>query len=109
MELLIKDRLYIPAMLKSQNSFMEFNLKKSILGKVGITDDERKYFDIVEDKESKSVKWDSKKDKEKPLTVDFTKEELDYLKKSCEKISEASYPDDFWTCVERIYNEANSL
>lgn len=106
MELQIKDRLYIPTMLKQQGSFLEYNLKKSILNKVSLTEEDKEKFHIEEDKETKSIKWDAKTDVENPLTVDFSKEELSYLKESCEKIAEAPYPDDFWVCVERIYNEA---
>lgn len=52
--------------------------------------------------------WDVEKDREQPLIVDFTKDELSYLKTACEKLAEAPYPDDFWLTVEKIYNAANA-
>ena len=38
---------------------------------------------IVEDQQAGKVTWDSKKDMEQPLVVEFSKQEIDYLKKSC--------------------------
>lgn len=37
MELHIIDRISIPSILPSENSFMDYNLKRSIIKKVGIT------------------------------------------------------------------------
>jgi hypothetical protein len=36
--------------------------------------------------------------------MEFTPEEMDYLKTSCERISDEQLPDDMWSCVEKIYN-----
>lgn len=108
MELNIKDRIYIPRMLPEQGKFMEFNLKRSIIQKVVLTDEDRDKYSIVEHKDEGRVEWDSNKDFECPLNVDFTKEELDYLKNSCEALVESAYPDDFWVTVEKIYDAANS-
>lgn len=41
MELTIKDRLYLPSFLPARGNFKEFNLKKEILRKIAISDDER--------------------------------------------------------------------
>lgn len=106
MELHIKDRLFLPQILPAQNTFMDFNLKKSIIDKVLITPDDREAFKIEEDKEANRITWDSEKDAKEPLVVEFTKEELAYLKKGCEALSSAPYPDDFWITVEKIYNAA---
>ena len=107
MELYIKERFYIPQMLPQQNTFMEFGLKRSILNKVEITEKDKKEYNIQEDQENNRITWDYKKDKECPLVVEFTEEETKFLKKSCEKLSEVNYPDDFWVVVEKIYNAAN--
>lgn len=45
---------------------------------------------------------------EQPLVVEFSKQEIDYLKKSCEALAESAYPDDLWATVEKIYNAANA-
>ena len=108
MDLYIKDRFYIPQMLPAQGKFMEFNLKRGIIAKVAITEEDKKKYSIAEHQEDNSIKWDSKKDAENPLVVDFSKEELDYLKQSCEGLVESAYPDDFWLTVEKIYNAANA-
>lgn len=106
MELHIKDRLYLPQILPAQNTFMEFNLKKSILEKIVISEREREAFKIMEDKEAGKITWDSEKDANEPLSVEFSKEEVAYLKKGCEALASAPYPDDFWVTVEKVYNAA---
>lgn len=106
MKLHIKDKLFMPQILPAQNTFLEFNLKKSILEKVAITAKEREDFKIVSNKEEGTITWDSEKDMAEPIVVDFSKEEMAYLKKGCEALSSAPYPDDFWVTVEKIYNEA---
>ena len=72
MELHIKDRIYFPQLLPQQGNFMEFNLKRSILKKVVINDNDRTEYNIQEDKENGRVTWDSNKDFSQPLMVDFT-------------------------------------
>lgn len=108
MELHIKDRLYIPQLLPAQNSFMEYNLKREIIKKVILTEKDKEEYAIVEDSKANKITWDSQKDMEQPLVVDFSKQEIDYLKKSCEALVESVYPDDLWVTVEKIYNAANA-
>lgn len=106
MELHIKDRIYFPQLLPQQGNFMEFNLKRSIIKKVALSEEERKDFNIQEDKENQRITWDSEKDNSLPLTVEFTKEEMALLRKGCEQFTEkeAPAPDDFWALVEKIYD-----
>lgn len=104
MELHIKDRLYLPQVLPAQNSFKDFSLKKSIIEKVRFSNEEKEKFKMKEDAEHQKITWDQKLDNEAPLNVEFTKEEIEYLKKGCEALVEAPYPDDFWVTVEKIYN-----
>ena len=107
MELHIKERIYIPQVLPQQNDFIGFNLKRSIIKKVGLTESDQETYNIQEDKENGRVTWNVEKDRELPLVVDFTKEEIDYLQKACEKLSDSVYPDDFWMVVEKIYNSSH--
>lgn len=104
MELHIKDRIYIPQLLMEKNSFSEFSLKRSIINKVSISEEDRTKYNFSEDKDGNRITWDSKKDIENPLSVDFTKEELEYIKKSCESLVDTQYPDDLWATVEKIYD-----
>lgn len=104
MELTIKDRLYIPALLPKEGNFKQFNLKKEIRRKVAISDKEREMLNLRENPETKRIEWDVAK--EIPLHVDFTQEEIDYLKSVCEKLSDEQLPDDMWSSVETVYNEA---
>lgn len=103
MELTIKDRLYLPSFLPARGNFKEFNLKKEILRKIAISDDERQEINLHENAEDKRIEWDV--EKERPLLVEFSKEEMDYLKKACERISDEELPDDMWATVETVYNE----
>lgn len=108
MDLHIKDRLLIPSIFPERGNFMDFNLKKSIARKIAITEQNRKDYEIVEKKEEKRIEWNAQKDAETPLVVEFSKEELDYMRKSCEAIAEQQMPDEMWDVVERIYNEAQN-
>ena len=103
MELTIKDRLYLPSFLPARGNFKEFNLKKDIRRKIAISDDERQEINLRENAEDKRIEWDV--EKERPLLVEFSKEEMDYLKKACERISDEELPDDMWATVETVYNE----
>lgn len=106
MELHIKERLLIPTILPEKGTFMEFNLKKSILSKITLTEQDRADYEIVEKREEKRVEWNVQKDAETPLVVEFSKDELDYMKKACEAVSEQQLPDEVWAVVEHIYDEA---
>ena len=50
-----------------------------------------------------SIEWDV--EKEQPLPVEFSFDEMAYLQAACEKISDEELPDDMWGTVEAIYNE----
>ena len=109
MDLHIKDRLLIPSIFPERGNFMDFNLKKSIARKIAISEQDRKDYEIVEKKEEKRIEWNVQKDAETPLVVEFSKEELDYMRRSCEAIAEQQMPDEMWAVVERIYNEAQNF
>lgn len=102
MELSIKDRLYIPAILPQEGTFKEYNHKKEILRKIEISQQERSDVGLKENKENGRIEWDVEKDT--PLSVSFSTEELQYLKQSCEKLSDQQLPDDMWQIVERLYD-----
>jgi hypothetical protein len=103
-QLHIKDRIYFPNILPKTGTFLEFNLKKSIVKKVAITDEDKEHFNIKTDQERGVINWDNEKDMAEPLEVSFTTEELEFLKKSCESLTEKENTDDFWMVVEKIYN-----
>ena len=105
MELQIKDRLYIPALLPKEGNFKQFNLKKDILRKIEIPEKEREDTELNENTENRRIEWNTEKDV--PRNFDFSAEELGYLKQCCEKISDEALPDDAWATVEKIYNATN--
>lgn len=102
MDLLVKDRLYLPTFLPKEGTFKDFNVKKEILKKIEISDSEREEVGLKENAKTKRIEWDTEKDT--PLNVDFSAEELEYLKQSCEKISDEKLPDDMWSTVEKLYD-----
>jgi len=106
MELRIKDRLYLPVFLPKECNFRQFNLKKEILKKVLISDDEKEAVGLKENAETKRIEWDVEKDT--PTKVEFTAEELAFLKESCEKVSDDVLPDDMWATVELVYDALSS-
>lgn len=106
MELNIKDRLYIPAILPHEGTFKEYNHKKDILRKIEISQQERADVGLKENKETGRIEWDVEKDI--PLSVSFSTEELEFLKQSCEKLSDEKLPDDMWLVVEKIYDAAQA-
>lgn len=107
MELYIKDRLYFPSLLPECKSFLEFNLKRQILNKVFISDEDKEKFEITHDPENGTVRWNAKMDADNPKTVEFTKEELTLIQRGCESLDGQPFPDDFWKFVERIWETAN--
>ncbi len=56
MELTIKDRLYIPALLPKEGNFKQFNLKKEIQRKVEISAEERKEVNLHENAETECAR-----------------------------------------------------
>lgn len=106
MEMTIKDRLYLPSLLPDKGNYREFNLKKGILQKIALTDAEREAVGLHRVEETDRIEWDT--DKETPLVADFSREELDYLREACEKLSEKTLPDDMWATVERIFDNCQA-
>lgn len=75
---------------------------------MAITQEDTEKYNIKEDVENKRTTWDINADRENPLVVDFTREELAYLKAACEKLAETPAPDNLWTTVEKIYAAAQT-
>lgn len=107
MKLHIKDRLYILQLLPATGNFMEFALKRSITNKVAITKEDQEKFEFKEVPEENKILWNSEKDACEPLDIDFSQEELNYLRKGCEAIVDSPKTDDFWQTVEKIYDHTS--
>lgn len=106
MELHIKERILIANIFPEKGNFSEYTMKKNILKKIAITEQDKKDYNIVEKTEENRVEWDVKKDAEIPLSVDFSSEELKFMHKCCENISEKELPDEMWDVVEHIFDES---
>lgn len=105
MDLHIKDRLIIPTIFPSQGNFMDYNVKKAILNKIALAEKDKETYSIVEKKEEGRIEWDLTKDIQIPLAVEFTADEVAYMRKACENMADKTMPDDVWQVVERLYNE----
>lgn len=102
MELQIKDRLLIPGLLPKEGNFQQFNLKKSILSKIQVTEREREEIKLRENPETGRIEWDV--DKDTPTVIMFTHEEMEYMKQVFEKITDQSLHDEMWGTVEKMFN-----
>ncbi len=104
MELNIKDRLYIPVILPKEGTFKEFNTKKEILRKIEISAEEREAVGLHENEGNGRIEWNIEKDV--PLNIELSPDELKYLQQSCEKISDEKLPDDMWMTIEKLYDNS---
>ena len=65
-----KTAFYLPTFPAGTRQFLRsFNLKKEILRKIAIGDEERKVINLRENTEDKRIEWDV--EKEQPLPVEF--------------------------------------
>ncbi len=102
MELHIIDRLAIPALLPKEGTFRQYNLKKSILAKIEIGEQERGEIGLRQNPDTNRIEWDTEKDT--PREVSFTSEEMEFLKESCENLSDEPQPDYMWGVISKIYD-----
>lgn len=107
MELHIKERLVIPVIFPQKGTLKDFSTKKGILKKILLTDEDIEKYSIKQGPESEgsvSMSWDIDKDLKEPLKVDLSSDELEYINKCCEDMSDSVMSDDVWEVVNRIYN-----
>lgn len=103
-KLLIKERLYLMNVLPQQNSLIEYQLKKSIIQKVEITDEDKALVDFKQENE-RNVTWDAKKDMDNPKEFEFTDQECQYVRKAIEALSDGEHPDEYWIVVMLLYDK----
>lgn len=103
MQLYIKDRLYIMQILPAQNTLLDFKLKKDLLKKIGLSEQDEKEYNITLEKENGRVVWDVEKDKANPIEVEFTDSETKYLLSACEQVADNVFPDEVWETIDRLY------
>jgi hypothetical protein len=103
-KLLIKERLYLMNILPQQNSLVEYQLKKSIIKKVEITDEDKNLVDFKQESEN-NVTWDAKKDADNQKEFEFTDQECLYVRKAIEALSDGEHPDEYWIIVTMLYDK----
>lgn len=107
MKLFVRDRLFLPRLLPDSKSFLEFNLKRSVIEKVKITETDKNKYEIVQDEASGTIRWNPKIDSEEPKEVDFSFDELALIKRGIESIDGQPLPDELWQTAEKIWEAAN--
>lgn len=88
-----------------KGNYHQFNLKKEITKKIEISQEERETIGWKEDQETKNITWDNTKDM--PYIVNFSNDEMNYLRECCEKLANDELPDDLWPTVAKIYDSIN--
>lgn len=107
MELLIKDRIFFARLLPECKNFLEFNLKRNILKKIEITEADKEKYEITQNNETGTIKWNPKTDSENPLVVDFSADELALIKRGIESIDGQPLPDELWQTAEKVWDAAS--
>lgn len=107
MELLIKDRIFFAKLLPECKNFLEFNLKRNLLKKIEITEADKEKYEISQDAETGTIRWNPKTDSENPLVVDFSANELALIKRGIEAIDGQPLPDELWQTAEKIWDAAS--
>ena len=80
-----------------------YSLRKSILNKITITEDEIKRYGIKQDADNHVI-WDIEADMKEPLAVEFSDDEITFIKKIAEQRSEEELPTELWDAVDKIWN-----
>lgn len=101
----LKERFYLGNILPHENSLVDFQLKKRIVEKVQVTDEEKNEFGFKVNEQDGSASWDAKKDFENPKEIDFSEDERKYIQESIEKLSDGTHPDEYWVTVGSIYEK----
>lgn len=107
MELYIKDRIFFARLLPECKSFLEFNVKRVLLKKVTLSEEDKAKYEITQDEQTGAIRWNSKTDIENPLIIELTKDELELLKRGIESIDGQPLPDDLWQTAEKIWDAAS--
>lgn len=103
MKLTVSDRLVIPSLLPNTGTYLQYALKKSVRQKTRFTEEEVERLNIRNIKEEGKIVWDFEKEGE-PQEIDFSADELLFLKQSCELLDNENLPDGVWATVEKIYS-----
>ncbi len=100
----MKERLYLMNILPNQNSLVDYQLKKSIIKKVEVTDEDRDLIDFKTE-DDKNYTWDAEKDMANQREFDFTDQERLYVRNAIERLSDGEHPDEYWIIVMLLYDK----
>ncbi len=101
----LKERFYLLNILPQENALVDFQLKKRIIDKVVVTDEDKNGVGFNVNEQTGEVTWDAKKDFENPKEVDFSEDERKYIRQSIEKLSDGVHPDEYWLIVQTLYDK----
>lgn len=103
----LKERFYLGNILPQENSLVDFQLKKRIVERIQVTDDEKNDIGFKVNEQDGSATWDARKDFENPREFEFSDDEVKYIRSSIEKLSDGTHPDEYWITVGTIYDKMN--
>jgi hypothetical protein len=101
----LKERIYLGNILPGENSLVDYQLKKAIIEKVTITEEEKKEFDFVVREDGTGADWNGQKDFENGKIFNFTDAEAEYIMKGVQAASEGTHPDDYWLTISLLYDK----
>ncbi len=107
-ELHVKERIYAMNVLPKENSLIDYQLKKRIVGKLGLTDEEKNKLDFKVNNDDGSINWDAKKDFESPASIEFSEDEVAYITKSIQAASDGVHNDEFWLILTTVHDKLNT-
>lgn len=87
MKLNLSTRLTILTNLPEQGSLVDQINKRHIKEMFNVSAEDMEFYGIKEGPNG-SIVWDAAKDAEKPMEVEFTEEQLKYMKKVCTMLDE---------------------
>lgn len=101
----LKERFYLGNILPQENTLVNYQLKKRILEKVNVTEEDKEKLGFKVSDDGTGAEWDAKKDFENPKEIDFSDDERKYIQESIEKLSDGTHPDEYWVVVGTIYDK----
>ena len=75
----IGERIVLGSVLPREGNFLTLRLVRDLSSKIGITADEHKKYEIIEDKETHGIKWNAEGLKE--IDFDFKLKEVELISK----------------------------
>ncbi len=101
----VKERIYLMNVMPQENSLVNFQLKKELMNKLEISDEEKTKLKFSVNEKENNVTWDPEIDMANPVEIEFNDQETAYMREAIEKLSDGAHPDEFWLIITTIYDK----